>query len=407
MAIRILPAVGDADAARTVTTLLGQLPDTEPAQPAGDSTSLLDTLARLAAASVAELPEIVLVHEGIGPVPALELVREIALRFPATGVILLTADASPALFSAAMDAGARGLAGLPLSHNELAARVRATADWARGVRRHLGAEPDTPGGPGGTVVTVSGAKGGVGTTVIAVHTALAARATGRPVALVDLDLQSGDIASCLDVQFRRSVADLAGIHDISPRVLQDVLFTHETGLGLLLSPADGERGEEVGERAARQIITALRARYQVVVVDCGTQLTGANAAAIELADTAALVLTPDVAAVRAAKRTVRMWERLKVRKPEETIAVVNRAVRTAEIQPPLIERITGARVARTAVPARFKDLEPVVNSGRLHDLDARSPVRQAIWSLAGELGLVAGTAAPVPAGRRGRGRRGG
>ncbi|MEV5505797.1 AAA family ATPase [Streptomyces orinoci] len=407
MATRILPAVGDPETARSVTALLGQLPDTEPAQPLADSTTLLDTLARLAADSVTDLPEIVLVHERIGPVPALELVREVALRFPATAVILMTADTSPALFSAAMDAGARGLVGLPLSYDELAARIRATTDWARGVRRHLGADAELPGGPGGTVVTVTGAKGGVGSTVIAVHAALAARATGRPVALVDLDLQSGDIASYLDVQFRRSVADLAEIHDISPRVLQDVLFNHETGLGLLLAPAEGERGEEVGERTARQIITALRARHQVVVIDCGTQLTGAGAAAIELADVAALVLTPDVVAVRAAKRMVRMWERLKVRKPEDTVAVLNRAVRGAEIQPPLIERITGTRVARTTVPARFKDLQPVIDSGRLHDLDARGPVRQAIWGLAGELGLVTGTATPVPAGRRHRGRRSG
>ena len=128
---------------------------------------------------------------------------------------------------------------------------------------------------------MTGAKGGVGTTVTAVQLALAAQASGRSVALVDLDLQSGDVASYLDVQFRRSIADLAGISDISPRVLQDAVYTHDTGLGLLLAPAEGERGEEVNDRAARQIVAALRSRYEVVVVDCGAQLNGANAAAVE------------------------------------------------------------------------------------------------------------------------------
>lgn len=113
MTTRILPVVGDADAARSITTLLSQLPDAEPAGPVGDSTSLIDTLARLATESIDELPEVVLVHERIGPVPALELIREVALRFPAVGVILVTADVSPGLFSAAMDSGARGLVGLP------------------------------------------------------------------------------------------------------------------------------------------------------------------------------------------------------------------------------------------------------------------------------------------------------
>ncbi|MFZ4299974.1 AAA family ATPase [Streptomyces cinereoruber] len=388
MTTRILPAVGDPDAARSVTTLLSQLPDAEPAPPVADSTQLVDTLARLAAASLDELPEVVLVHERIGPVPALELVREVALRFPAVGVVLITADASPVLFSAAMDSGARGLVTLPLGYEELASRVQAAAQWSAGVRRHLGTGPDQAAGPGGTVVTVSGAKGGVGTTVAAVHLALAARASGRSVALVDLDLQSGDVASYLDVQFRRSVADLAAITDISPRVLQDAVYVHETGLSLLLSPAEGERGEEVTDRAARQVVSALRGRHEVVVVDCGSRLDGAGAAVIEMADTALLVTTPDVVAVRAAKRTVRMWERLQVRKAEETITLVNRHHRSSEIQPPLVQKITGTRVAGVSVPANFKELQAVVDAGRLHELDAKSTVKQALWALAGELGLV-------------------
>ncbi|MEV7418192.1 AAA family ATPase [Streptomyces sp. NPDC089919] len=412
MSTRILPAVGDPDAARSVTAVLGQLAGAEPLPPVADSTSLLDQLARLAGESLDELPEVVLVHERIGPVPALELIREVALRFPAVGVVLVTADTSPGLFAAAMDSGARGLVGLPLSYEELAARVQAAAQWSVGVRRHLGRGGDVFTGPGGTVVTVSGAKGGVGTTVTAVQLALAAAASGRRTALLDLDLQAGDVASYLDVQFRRSVVDLAGIQDISPRVLQDAVYDDRTGLALLLAPAEGERGEEVTDRAARQVVSALRNRYELVVVDCGSQLTGAGAAAIEMADTAVLVVTPDVVAVRAAKRTVRMWDRLQVRKAEETTVVVNRYTKHTEIQPALIEKITRTKVARTAVPAAFKELQPVVDAGRLQDLDNRSTVKQALWGVAGELGLTrrpeeaAADNLPVPAGRGARAGRG-
>ncbi|MGW7052552.1 AAA family ATPase [Streptomyces sp. NPDC054887] len=388
MTTRILPAVGDPDAARAITTLLSQLPDAEPAAPVIDSTSLLDTLARLAGESLDELPEVVLVHERIGPVPALELIREVALRFPAVGVVLVTADTGPALFTAAMDSGARGLVGLPLGYEELAARVQGAASWSTGVRRHLGTGPDVFAGPGGTVVTVTGAKGGTGATVVAVQLALAAKASGRTVALVDLDLQSGDVASYLDVQFRRSIVDLAGIADISPRVLQDAVFSHPTGISLVLAPAEGERGEEVTDRVARQVVSALRNRYEVVVVDCGTQMNSANAAAVEMADEALLVVTPDVVAVRAAKRMVRMWDRLQIRKAEETTTVVNRHNRNTEIQPPLVERITGTKVARAAIPANFKELQAATDAGRMQDLDSRGTVRQALWALAGELSLV-------------------
>lgn len=404
MTTRILPAVGDTDAARSITTLLSQLPEAEPAGPVADSTSLIDTLARLAAESLDELPEVVLVHERIGPVPALELIREVALRFPAVGVVLVTSDTGPGLYSAAMDAGARGLVGLPLSYEELAQRVQAAAAWSVGVRRHLGHGGDVFTGPGGTIVTVSGAKGGVGTTLTAVQLALAAGTSGKSTALADLDLQSGDVASYLDVQFRRSIVDLAGIQDISPRVLQDAVYAHETGLGLLLAPGEGERGEEVTDRAVRQILSALRNRYEVVVVDCGSYLNGANAAAIEMADTTLLVTTPDVVAVRAAKRMVRLWDRLQIRKAEETVTVVNRYVRNTEIQPPLIEKITSTRVSRVVVPANFKELQPLVDAGRMQDLEAKSTVKQALWGLAGELGLVKASEAPQKP--RGSGRSG-
>ncbi|MFI1799941.1 CpaE family protein [Streptomyces sp. NPDC020379] len=393
MTIRILPAIGDPDAARAVGGLLGQLPGVEPLPTAGDSTRLLDTLAVLGAASVEELPEVVLVHERLGPLPALELIREVALRFPATGVVLVTAAPSPALYAAAMDSGARGLAALPLSYDELGARVQAAAQWAAGVRRHLGGGGEgTAGaaGPGGTLLAVTGAKGGVGTTVTAVQLALAACAAGRSVVLVDMDLQSGDVASYLDVQFRRSIADLAGISDISPRVLQDAVFPHPAGPGLLLAPAEGERGEEVGDLASRQIVGALRGRYELVVVDCGTQITAACAAVVETADVALLVTTPDVVSVRAAKRMVRLWERLQIRKASETVTVVNRHTRSAEIQPSLVERATGTRTARTTVPAGYKELQAAVDSGRMQDLDARSAVRQALWTLAAELGVASG-----------------
>ncbi|MFC9297170.1 CpaE family protein [Streptomyces sp. NPDC057011] len=399
MTTRILPAAGDPDAARAIATLIGQLPSAEPAVPVPDSTTLLDTLARLAADSVDELPEVVLVHERIGPVPALELIREVALRFPAVGVVLISSDAGPALFSAAMDSGARGLIGLPLSYEELAARVQAAAQWAVGVRRHLGrgAATDVFTGPGGRVVTVTGAKGGVGTTFTAVQFALAAAASGRRTALVDMDLQAGDVGSYLDVQFRRSIADLAGIQDISPRVLQDAVYEDRTGLALLLAPADGERGEEVDDRAARHIVGALRSRYEIVVVDCGTQVTGATATTVEMADVAVLVTTPDVVAVRAAKRMVRMWERLQVRKAEDTAMVVNRWSKHTEIQPALIEKITKTRATRTPVPAAFKELQGVVDAGRVQDLDNRSTVKQALWTLAGELGLLSAAEDPAPA----------
>ena len=146
-----------------------------------------------------------------------------------------------------------------------------------------------------------------------------------------------------------------------------------------------------------------------MVVDCGTQMTGANAAAVETADTALLVTTPDVVAVRAAKRMVRMWDRLQIRKPEDIVVAVNRHTRGSEIQPSLIARITGTRIASAVVPAAFRELQAVVDAGRLQDLDNRSTVKQGVWTLAAEIGVtgppghaVAPAGAAAAAATRGR-----
>src|SRR5690606_36628047 len=89
---RILPAVGEPETDRAMLTLLSQLPDIAPLRAVPDSTVLLDTLSALSHETVNDLPEVVLIHEGIGPLPALELVRAVALRFPAVGVVLVSAD---------------------------------------------------------------------------------------------------------------------------------------------------------------------------------------------------------------------------------------------------------------------------------------------------------------------------
>ncbi|TDC21093.1 CobQ/CobB/MinD/ParA nucleotide binding domain-containing protein [Streptomyces sp. 8K308] len=405
MTTRVLPVVGDPDTARALITLLSQLPDSEPMRSVPDSSTLLDTLAALTHDSVADLPEVVVVHERVGPLPALELIREVALRFPAVAVVLVSENPSAGLYSAAMDAGARGLAGLPLSYDELAARVAAAAHWAAGVRRHLGAGETAPTGPGGRVVTVTGAKGGVGATLLATQLALAAQSSGtyqRGVILVDLDLLCGDVGSYFDVQFRRSVADLAGIADITPQVLGEAVFAHETGLSLLIAPAEGERGEDVTEATARHLLSAVRSRHDIVVVDCGSHLNAANAAAIEMSDAALLVTTPDVISVRAVNRMVRMWDRLRIRKAQDTLTVVNRMGRASAIQPQLVARITGTQVARAVIPAGFRELQEAQDAGRIQDLDARGQVRRAMWALAAEIGLTPADAAPTGGRRRGR-----
>ncbi|CAM5309423.1 MinD/ParA family protein OS=Streptomyces cyaneofuscatus OX=66883 GN=G3I52_23735 PE=4 SV=1 [Streptomyces cyaneofuscatus] len=65
--------------------------------------------------------------------------------------------------------------------------------------------------------------------------------------------------------------------------------------------------------------------------------------------------TPDVVAVRGAKRAYGCGTGSRSARPEETVTLVNRYTRYTEIQPTLIQKITGTRVASTVVPANFKE----------------------------------------------------
>jgi pilus assembly protein CpaE len=126
----------------------------------------------------------------------------------------------------------------------------------------------------------------------------------------------------------------------------------------------------VSAHAARQILGAIKFRYDVVLVDIGAVVTEGNAVGAEMADEVLIVTTPDVPALRAANRLMALWERLAVRKPESVRVVVNRVNKQLEVQPDLIRKVVNASLVKTVMPAAFKDLEPAVNTGvpdRLND----------------------------------------
>ena len=316
--------------------------------------------------------DVVLVDERVGDRDGLEVAREVGLARPLCAVVLMTQHPTPDLLSAAMDAGARSIVSAPPSLEEVRSRIDAAATWSRAARRHVVAD-SVAAGRAGRVVAVAGAKGGVGTTLVSLLVARSRLAT-MSVCLVDLDLQAGDLAAYAGVQVRRSVVDLVEVADeITGRALDETTYDIGSGLRLLGAPADGELGEALSARAVRQIISALRYQYDLVVVDCGSRLDDATAVVIEVADRAVLVATPDVPALRAARRTTAMWERLAVRAPRDVDLVLNRVTKASEVQAALAPRLAGIGVTAT-IPAIGVALEAVMNtasvlSARIADLD--------------------------------------
>ncbi|MCL2849595.1 MAG: hypothetical protein FWE61_06085 [Micrococcales bacterium] len=308
----------------------------------------------------------------------LEFARLLAGANPLLAVVMLSDQAGPAQAVEAMEVGARAVLSRGASLPEVVARLDGVAQWVGAARATIG--QDTTG-RAGRLIVVAGAKGGVGTTTFALLAGQSMVAT-RSVGLVDFDLQAGDLAAYLGVQARRSVVDLVGIAtDMPGRVLREITYEVH-GLRLLTAPSNGERAEEMTVRAARAIASALRFQFDVSVVDVGNHLSEASAALIEEADQVVLLATPDLPALRAARRTLAMWERLVVRSPGSVQVVLNRQSRTTEITQQLAGRIVETTIVG-AIPDGGQEFERLTNTASLPQTP--TAVSRAVGSLVAEM----------------------
>ena len=382
MSARLLIAVADDETARRAAAQAREA-EFEVVDIIADLEELRRVLGRLDV-------DVVLLHDDLGGVPVLDLAREFSAGFPEVGLILLTADDTPALLRSAMQAGLRDVVAIPLTLESFEASVRSASQWSRAMRDRVTGEESASGTLGGQLVVVAGSKGGVGTTTVALHLGLAAvrMAPGRPVCLVDFDLQKGDFRALLDTPHRRSVVDLVDVaHEISVRHLQETLYTHKDGFRVLLAPEEGERGEDVDSGVARNVLNAVKARHALTVVDIGAVTSEASAIAAELASQVIVVTNPDVLALRGVRRLRELWKRLGVREDDDVKIVLNQASRRREIQPDLARKVVGATMAQTTIPADFGAFEAAVNTGsptRMED----GKLRAAFEALAMELDVV-------------------
>lgn len=387
MSARVLLGVRRDDLAASLRAQINELSDI-------DIVGIESSSADVVEAAVHDpLLDVVLVHQEIDGLPAMDLIRELAMRHPQLAVILVADEATAETYGAAMEAGARGVVSSEPTQTELQSRIGSAAEWSRTMRRHF--DP-TRAGPipahMGKMVTVCGAKGGTGTTTLTIHLAMSAIASKQRVCIVDMDLQKGDVPSYLDITHRRSIADLvAAAGELDGTTLAEALYIHRDGPHVLMAPANGEEAEDVPARATRQILSALRTRYDVVIADCGAYMTEASAVAIEMADNVLVTATPDLPCLRAVRRLAGMWARLQVCKEDDMSVVLVRTDRRNELQPEFARKVLGLRVLKTTIPAAFRALEEAANTGTPGAVD-NGDYRRAIENVAREIGLLQGGA---------------
>ena len=359
-----------------------------------------------------EVTSCILVDEALEGRIALPIVQELSRTYPLIPVVLLSRTRTSESVVAAMDAGARTVLALPLSLEEISNRLLPVLAWSRAVRSEASSREEITARRQGTITAVVGAKGGVGTSTVALMAA-AQLAQGARTCLVDLDVRGGDLAAMTGISVRRSITDLADIAaEVSAREISEVMYPLPGGIALLPAPEQGETGEMLTESATRQILTMLRYQFDHVVLDCGNRLDDILAMGLDSADRALIVATPDAPALRSVRRLSDALDRLDIARGRPFGLVVNLTSRQREIQPATAAKMTGVALA-ASIPDLTAQIEMAVNSNTL--LTSRVPaMAKAAQSIAGA--ITAGTApGPAPdqstaagstkAARRGRKRR--
>ena len=359
-----------------------------------------------------EVTSCILVDEALEGRIALPIIQELSRTYPLIPVVLLSRARTSESVVAAMDAGARTVLALPLSLEEISNRLLPVLAWSRAVRSEASSREEITARRQGTITAVVGAKGGVGTSTVALMAA-AQLAQGARTCLVDLDVRGGDLAAMTGISVRRSITDLADIAaEVSAREISEVMYPLPGGIALLPAPEQGETGEMLTESATRQILTMLRYQFDHVVLDCGNRLDDILAMGLDSADRALIVATPDAPALRSVRRLSDALDRLDIARGRPFGLVVNLTSRQREIQPATAAKMTGVALA-ASIPDLTAQIEMAVNSNTL--LTSRVPaMAKAAQSIAGA--ITAGTApGPAPdqsamagstkATRRGRKRR--
>ncbi|HLG70957.1 MAG TPA: response regulator [Chloroflexota bacterium] len=246
-------------------------------------------------------PDVILVSVEEPVVRALRTIEALNVVLPQTPVVALSSLGGRDHLRRAMLAGARDYLVRPLDAEELEKAILSVYELER--KRSVLNEHVIESGHVGDVVCVFGAKGGVGRTTLATNLAVALALNFKQrVALVDLDLQLGDVALMLDIVPERTIADLVPVVDkLDPELMRSFMSVHSSGLRVLPAPARPEDGEKVQPAHIRKILEVLTHTCDYVVVDTPRQLNDSIIATLDMANLVCLVASNQLTCLKSTK----------------------------------------------------------------------------------------------------------
>jgi pilus assembly protein CpaE len=226
------------------------------------------------------------------PEKGLELLESLAKSAPKCDLLVTSTSADGSLILRSMRAGAKEFLTQPLQTEDLAAALQRVA------RQRGGSSGNASRAC--TIIALTGATGGVGTTSLAVNLGCSLAANPEnSVVLLDLDLCLGDADVFLDTIPEYTLSDVAqNINRLDLTLLKRSLTKHDTGLYLLPRPVQLEDARHITTDELSRVLGLLKAAFTHVIIDTSKGFTEMDMHALAEADQVLLVTQLDLPCLR-------------------------------------------------------------------------------------------------------------
>lgn len=339
-------------------------------------------------------PDVVLMDINMPDMDGISATESIRSKQPAVQVVILSVQNDQNYMRRAMLAGARDFLTKPPMGDELISAIRRAGAMAQSERSkniQIQALPTSGninmlpgfGLPKGRIVTVYSPKGGAGCTTVAVNMALTLHNEDTRVALVDGNLQFGDIAVFMNEQGKNTIADLAPRADeLDPEIVEEVMLKHvASGLHILAAPSRPEYAEKISSAQFSSVLEYLTQLYAYVVVDTTSVLTDVTLAAIDVSDLIVLVTTQDIPSIKNCRLFLDLSQTLGIDR-DRILFVMNRFDKRINITPERIAENLKQEVS-SVIPLDEGPVMKAVNRGVPFVLENKNqPASRGIFSLA-------------------------
>lgn len=299
-------------------------------------------------------PDLALVDIRFDATSGMATIERLRALHPTAAIFAIALATDPDLILQAMRAGANEFFPWPVPEESFQGAVRRMA-----TRRETSLAAKAPS----VALVFFGAKGGAGTTTVAVNCAVElARLTKRPTIIVDLKPCFGEVALFLGVRPRFTILDaIDNLHRLDRDFLRELVAKHKSGLEILPGSEQYDRPSANDAGAIEELFRVLGRTHDFIVVDAGNAVNSSTIASLYAADTIFVVANPDVPSVRNAQRLVDRVRQLGVG-GERVRVLLNRASEQGVVAPKQIETALGYAVHHT-FSSDYKTVSTALNSG--------------------------------------------